>query len=258
MWTLGPELQHSVAQACLVGVRVGMLMVFAPFFGSASVPMRVKAGLTVALTALLYPAYGPGAHPAHAIDWFRVVMTETVVGLLLGLTWQFVFEGVQLAGQLLGFQFGFSLVNVIDPQSQVDTPVLSVFHQAVAFLIFLQLDVHHWILRGLAKSFEYLPPGSASATQATTEEFLRVAGGLLLVGVQVAMPALAATLLADIALGLLGKASPQLPVLFVGLSVKGVLGLVVLVGAVAYWPRQLEAYFLGSIASAERLLHLAR
>ena len=63
-----------------------------------------------------------------------------------------------MAGQILGFQLGYSLVNVIDPQTQVDTPVLSVFHQAVVLLLFLQLGVHRWLLRGLAKSFEYLPP----------------------------------------------------------------------------------------------------
>ncbi len=61
-------------------------------------------------------------------------------GLALGLTIQFVFEGAQMAGQVGGFQFAFSLVNVIDPQTQVETPVLSVFHQLVVLLLFLQFE----------------------------------------------------------------------------------------------------------------------
>ncbi|PYX84875.1 MAG: flagellar biosynthetic protein FliR, partial [Acidobacteria bacterium] len=59
-------------------------------------------------------------------------------------------------------------------------------------------------------------------------------------------------------LGFLGKASPSLPVLFFGLSIKSVLGLVVLVAGMATWPRFFERHFVDAIAVGERLLHLAR
>jgi flagellar biosynthetic protein FliR len=180
------------------------------------------------------------------------------VGLLLGLTLTFVFEGAEMAGQILGFQLGYSLANVIDPQTQVDTPVLSVFHQAVVLLLFLQLGVHRWLLRGLAKSFEYLPPGAASPTPAAMEELLHVAGAMLVIAVQMAAPALIATLLADITLGLIGKASPQLPVLFLGLSVKALVGFLVLASALRYWPALMDRYFLRALQTMEHLLHLVR
>ncbi|HEY6769656.1 MAG TPA: flagellar biosynthetic protein FliR, partial [Candidatus Sulfotelmatobacter sp.] len=137
------------------------------------------------------------------------------------------------------------------------TPVLAVFHQTAALLIFLQLDVHHWILRALVRSFHYLPAGEAKANSAATAALLHGAGGIFLAGVQIAAPALVATLIADAALGFLGKASPQLPVLFVGLSVKNLLGLAMLIGTIAYWPRTFAVRFADSIALGERLLHLA-
>jgi flagellar biosynthetic protein FliR len=235
-----------------------MLMVFAPFFSSMGIPARVKAGLTVAITALLYPVYAPRAFDFNGLNWCRVVAGEVMVGLILGLTLSFVFEGAELAGQILGFQLGYSLVNVIDPQTQVDTPVLAIFHKAVVLLLFLQLDVHHWLLRGLAKSFEYLPPGGASATPAATEELLHAAGAMLVVAVQIAAPTLVATMLADLALGLIGKASPQLPILFMGLSVKALVGFLVLAGALRYWPALMERYFFRALQTMEHLLHLAR
>jgi flagellar biosynthetic protein FliR len=255
---MGTGLERVIAQAVFVGVRIGMLMVFAPFFASLSIPARVKAGLTVALTAFLYPVYAPRTLDLNGLNWCRVMAGEVMVGLILGLTLSFVFEGAEVAGQILGFQIGYSLVNVIDPQTQVDTPVLSTFHQLVVLLLFLQLGVHHWLLRGLAKSFEYLPPGVASATPAATEELLHAAGAMLVVGVQIAAPALVATLLADIVLGLIGKASPQLPVLFMGLSVKALVGFLVLAGALRYWPVLMERYFLRALQTMEHLLHLAR
>jgi flagellar biosynthetic protein FliR len=255
---VGTGLERVIAQAVFVGVRIGMLMVFAPFFSSMGIPARVKAGLTVAITALLYPVYAPRAFDFNGLNWCRVVAGEVMVGLILGLTLSFVFEGAELAGQILGFQLGYSLVNVIDPQTQVDTPVLAIFHKAVVLLLFLQLDVHHWLLRGLAKSFEYLPPGGASATPAATEELLHAAGAMLVVAVQIAAPTLVATMLADLALGLIGKASPQLPILFMGLSVKALVGFLVLAGALRYWPALMERYFFRALQTMEHLLHLAR
>ena len=251
------ELERVITQAMFVGVRIGMLMVFAPFFSSLAVPARVKVGFTVALTALLYPVYAPHALDFNGLDWCRVVAGEVMVGLLLGLTLSFVFEGAEVAGQILGFQLGYSLVNVIDPQTQVDTPVLSIFHQLVVTLLFLQLGVHRWLLRGLAKSFEYLPPGVPNATPAATEGLWHAAAAMLVIAVQIAAPALIATMLADLVLGLIGKASPQLPVLFMGLSIKALVGFLVLAGALRYWPPLMERYFLRSLQTMEHLLHLA-
>jgi flagellar biosynthetic protein FliR len=163
-----------------------------------------------------------------------------------------------MAGQILGVQIGYSLANVFDPQTQADTPVLSEFHRLAALLIFLQLDVHHWLLRSLVRSFAYLPPGAATMTLAAATGLLHAAGGIFLAGVQIAAPSLVATLVADMALGFLGKASPQLPVLFIGLAVKNLVGLTVLIAAMAYWPRMFNQQFSQAIQTAERLLHLAR
>jgi flagellar biosynthetic protein FliR len=87
---------------------------------------------------------------------------------------------------------------------------------------------------------------------------LHAAGGIFLAGVQIAAPGLVATLVADVALGFLGKASPQLPVLFIGLAVKNLLGLAMLIGILAYWPQSFSGRFAQSVALGERLLHLAR
>ena len=240
------------------GARISGLLIFAPFFGGMAVPARVKAVLVAALTLLLHPAYGAARVHLTAYQWGAAVLNEVLAGMLLGLTLQFLFDGVQIAGQVLGVQMGVSLVNIMDPQTQVDTSVLSILHQTVALLIFLQLDVHHWLLRGLARSFEYMPPASVAMNGSTVSELLRLAGGMWLCGVQIAAPVLLATLLTDITLGFIGKASPQLPVLFLGLSIKSLLGCAVLIAALPLWPKYLEKHFAGAIAAGERLLRLAR
>ena len=163
-----------------------------------------------------------------------------------------------MAGQILSVQMGYSLINILDPQTLVDSTVVATFHQTIAMLIFLRLNVHFWILRALAHSYEYLPPSTGHFRPAFTSGALEAGASVFAIGVQIAAPVLAATLFADITLGLLGKASPQLPLLLLGPAVKSVLGLVILISAIKYWPDLFERLFLNAMVTADHLLHAAR
>ena len=254
---MGSGLETAVGRVLIVGARVSAFMVFAPFFASTSISPRIKAGLTIVLTALIYPVVASNVPPLSAANGWQVAGGEFVVGVLMGITLQFVFEGVELAGQILGFQVGHSLANLINPLSDAETPILANFYQVVALLIFLQLDVHHWVLRGLVKSFQYCPPGMVAVKPVFADQVCRAAGGMLIIAVQVAVPTLLATILIDISLGFLGRASPQLPVLFVGISVKTIVAFLVIMGTMRFWRGLFERYFSEALAASEQMLHLA-
>ena len=255
------DVQHLdavVVAALLVGLRVTGLMLSAPFLSNPGIPLAQKAGLTLALTALLYPLGGSPVLEAGHFNWIEMAIAETSLGLLLGLAAQFVVEGAQLAGQLVGFQAGYSLVTLLDPQTQADTPVMSTFFEIIALLFFLQLGVDHWLLRGLAASFTYLPAGAALARLKTGATLLQTAGGIWVLGMQLAAPVVVATMVVDIGLAFLAKASPQMPILFIGLSVKTMLSLLVLAGALLVWPQIFGDRFATAVGFGERLLHGVR
>jgi flagellar biosynthetic protein FliR len=252
-----PILEHILFRGALIGVRVAGVMTFAPFLGSVAYPARLKAAFTLVFTALLYPVCPVPSAMLAPGAWTKVVLSEVVLSLAMGLCLQFIFEGVQVAGQVAGFQLGFSLVNVIDPTTNVDTPVLSTFHQLFVLLLFLQLNVHHWILRGLVKSFDYVPVGSAMVSSAVVKELFRDAGAMWLVGVQIATPLLFATVLIDVTVGFLSKASPQLPAILLSIPMKSLVGYAVLAIAVRLWPTLFEKQFSLALGWSERLLHLA-
>jgi len=252
------HLDELLAAAVFTGARVSGLMVYCPFLGSDTISLPIKAGLALLLTILLHPLHGPAVLDAKPWSWAGISLQEAAIGVLLGLTANLVFEAALMAGQVLGVQIGYSLATVFDPQTQADLPVLSQFHQFAAMLIFLELDVHHWMLRALARSFAYLPPGKFTLTLAAAGGLLHAAGGIFLSGVQMAAPSLVATLVIDVALGFLGKASPQLPVMFIGIAIKNLAGLTVLLAAIAYWPRLFEHEFTQTMQVAERLLCLGK
>jgi flagellar biosynthesis protein FliR len=252
------SLDMILARALPIGLRIAGLATFAPFFGAQSVPVRVKAAFTIPFTVLMYFVAPPTSISLSAANIFSVCLKEAAVGLLTGLALQIVFEGFQIAGQLAGMQHGFSMASIIDPQTNIDTPVLSTYANIVAIFIFLQLNVHHWIVRGLIKSFDYLPVGSAKFTALDVKEVFHMAGGMWMVAIQIAAPVILATMVVDIALGFLSKASPQLPAMMLGMSIKSLVGYATMAAVVGFWPSLLEKYCLNGLAWSERFFQLAR
>jgi flagellar biosynthetic protein FliR len=241
-----------------IAVRLSGLMLFAPFFSNSAIPPQVKAVLVLALTLLLYPSVGKGIGTYTLTGWPIMAFTEFLIGAGMGIATNLVFDAAQLAGSVLGIQMGYSLVNILDPQTLVNTTVVSVFYESIVMLLFLGMDVHYWILRAIGESFLYLPPGSMHLSSLFTLGVIKTAGEVFSLGVQVAAPVLAATLVADVVLGLLGKASPQLPLMVLGPAIKSMLGILVLIATLKYWPDLFHRYFSNSLAESVHLLHVAR
>jgi flagellar biosynthesis protein FliR len=251
-------ISHVASALLYISVRVSTLMLLAPFLGSPGIPVRIKAGATIAITALLAAQQGFRPLPVDGWQVVTVVAGEVLAGLCLAFSLQLVFDAAQFAAHIVGLQMGFSYASIVDPQTQAETTAISVFCQTIVLLIFLRLDVHHWLLRGLAKSFEYVPPGSVNFQESLVTHLQQQINGMFLAGLQIAAPILIATVLADFALALIGKASPQLPVLFVGMSVKAMLGMFVMGTALLTWPSLFHAQFERAAHSAERMLSLTR
>lgn len=255
---MGYTLQQIIIGFLAISIRLTGLMLFAPFFGSVAVPARVKAGFVMAGSALFFPTLIARLSNLRLSDWPGLVLSELMMGAALGIATNLVFDAVQMAGQVLSTQMGFSLINILDPQTQVESTVMAQFHQTIAMLIFLRLDVHLWMLRALGRSFEYLPPGSVHISGMFTMTAVRAGGEIFNLGIQLAAPVLSATFLTDVALGLLGKASPQAPLMLLGTPLKTLLGLAVLFAALKYWPAMLDRFFLTSLRLSERLVLEAR
>jgi flagellar biosynthesis protein FliR len=248
---------HILAALLLISVRLSGLMLFAPFFGSSVIPARVKAIFVLVVSLLLFPGLDSQIH-IQQIDALPIaVFAEFLIGVGMGITANLVFEAVQMAGQVLGVQMGFSLVNILDPQTQVDTTVIPAFYQSITMLLFLQMDVHYWLLRAVVNSYRDLPPGSVHLSGIFTLNIVHYTGRIFELGIQIAAPVLAATLAADLVMGMLGRVSPQMPLMMLGPGIKSLLGLFILIATLKYWPDMFRRLFMESIVAGERILHLA-
>jgi flagellar biosynthetic protein FliR len=234
-------------------VRVSGMIVFAPFFSSTALPVRAKAVFVLAVAWLLAPLVATMPNARADIN-FTAILGELAVGLVYGLTMAMLNEILLFAGQIAGVQFSFSLVNLMDPSSSIETPLLGNLFQLMGTLVLITAGLDRILLASLFRSFRAVPLGTYAMAPTAGLVLVRAAGGIFLAAVELAAPVLAATMLVEIAIALMGKLSPQLPVMSLTVPFKTLTGFVVLAGSLALWPRFIEARFAGLLDLAQQII----
>jgi flagellar biosynthetic protein FliR len=251
-WT-SREWESVLSAMTLVLVRISGLMVFAPVFSSAAIPMRVRTVFVLAVSFLLAPVVA-GFPRAQVELGMMPLLGELSIGLVLGLTLSLLDEALLFAGQVLGFQFSFSLVNLLDPNSSVETPLMGEMFGLLGTLVLLGAGLHRTLLAALLRTFATAPVGTVRLDPRVGLALIPMAGGIFAAALQLAAPVLTATLLAEAAVALAGKLAPQLPVMAIDIPAKTLLGYGVLIGSLALWPHWIEARFVLLLDEAGRLL----
>lgn len=254
---------NSIAAAfAFTFVRVSSMIALAPFLNSRSIPVRSKAVFSFVVCVLLVPAVAATAIRAANGAGIRLsfggLIGEVAVGVIYGLTLTLINEVLLLAGQIVGLQFSFSLVNLLDPASEIQTPLMSDLFQLLGTLVLISAGLDRTLLASMVRSLRAVPPGSFSVStiSASAHVLVPMMAGTLLAAVELAAPVLAATILVEVSVALLGKLSPQLPVISLAVPLKTLAGFTLLIGSLALWPRFIEARFSGLLDVAERLIAL--
>jgi len=247
------EWQAMVCSGVLVMVRLSSLLVFSPIFSSPAIAPRIKAGFVFAMTLLLAPLVGSAKGAVSELT-MRGVLGELAVGLVFGLSLMLLSEMVLFAGALLSMEFSFSLANLMDPNSKVETPVLGQLLGWVNTLVLLGAGLHRTLLTAVMRSFNVVPVGTFVLSARTGGQMAHMASGIFLAGVQLASPVIAAALTVEITIGLIGRLSPQLHSTVLSVPFKTIVSYVVLIGSLAVWPRFLESHFNSLLDAAGRML----
>lgn len=248
-----PDWGSALTAMALALVRISGLMVFAPVFSSEAISMRVKAALAFSVAVLAGPVVA--AFPqAHVELTSMAVLGELSVGLVFGMTLSLLFEALELTGQILGFQFSFSLVNLLDPNAPVQIPLLGQMFGLLGTLVVIGAGLDRLLLAALLRTFVAAPVGAVTLSPGIGLALVPMAAGIFSAALQLAAPVMAATLLSEMAVALAGKLAPQLPVMAVTVPVKTLLGYGVLIGSIALWPHWIEGRFAALLDTAGHLL----
>lgn len=251
-------LQDQVGFFLLIFVRITGIFIMAPVFGSKNVNKFIKVGLALIITYILFPLVfnSTVAIPEHFLPYLFIVLGELVVGLIIGFVSSMVFSAIQMSGQLLDMQIGFGVINIIDPQSGGQVPLIGNFKHILALLIFLSTNGHHVLLSALFSSFKLIPVTGVVVHATLTEFIVNVVSGTFVIALKISMPILITIIITDIALGILARTMPQMNIFVVGVPMKILVGLFVLSLALPFYIFFLEMAFNGMYKDVFQILSL--
>ena len=240
----------------IVFVRVAAIVASMPVFSSRNIPVMLKAGLVLSVSVLVFPRLSIGQNP-YQLDLitFAVGLAgEVMLGVAIGLMAQMVFAGVQLAGELAGYQMGLAIANVIDPDSSAQIPMVSQLYQIFAVLIFVTVNAHFWCLGALMDSFQLVPPFSFHLHNSIVEQLIRLGGDVFTIGVKVGAPVIVVLMLTSVSFGLIARTVPQMNVFIVAMPLKIIVGLLFVLFSLPYVSAYLQQLFVMMGESIMRML----
>ncbi|MBN1846407.1 MAG: flagellar biosynthetic protein FliR [Sedimentisphaerales bacterium] len=227
--TIQQLVQHAPV-FILVLFRVAGLLVLAPVLGSARIPPTIRVLLAVILSAAIYPMVPAAAVvPASLAPLAMAIGSEMLIGITMGFCLYLMLTGVQIGADLVGYQMGLGMAHLVDPNTELDSTVLSEFYLLVATLIYVLMNGHIALVRSLADTFRTVPLMGGSIGLDVLDAMITVLTNAFVLGVRVAGPALTAIFLATLALGFISRTMPQLNILAAGFPIRITLGICLIV-----------------------------
>ena len=209
--------------------RIAALVATAPVLGYRTLPARVKVGLAALFTLIIAPTLGPlPPVTVFSAAGIWIMVNQIIVGVALGLTMQIVFTAVEMAGSFIGMQMGLGFAMFFDPGASASTAVLSTYLNTVAMLAFLALDGPAQVVAALAGSFQSAPIAAGLLGTSGLATLLQWSSTIFSAGLWLSLPVVIAVLVANLSIGILNRAAPQIGVFQIGFATTLLVGMLLI------------------------------
>lgn len=222
------SLEH-IMRVLVVMVRIGPLLFLMPVFSARGLPAQVKI-LVVVMTSLALAHMIPvnaADLPQTPMGFALFAVRELVFAAILALFVRFVFAAVETAGQVVGVQMGMGMAGVMDPQYGNQVSPVGMLWTIATILIFLGINGHHIFFKAMVHSYQWVGPGELGLLSLPSyEAIMDGATQMFVLAVMIMAPTSVAVFFSHVAMGIIAKVVPQIPILIVGMPMNIAIGLV--------------------------------
>jgi len=214
----------------LIFLRMISYVVSSVVFGSNNISVPVKILLSVVLTMVVFPSAKMMALTDAQLteDLVLLAAREVMIGLSLGFLTRLFFFTVGMTGELVSVSIGLGQAQIFNPMLGSNSNTIEQFYNTLATLIFFATNGHHIVLQGIAQSFEMIPLAQMKFNVGPYAEMATFAQDMMVMAIKMCAPIIGAILVTNIAMGILGRAVPQINVLVTSAPVTLMLGFVLM------------------------------
>ncbi|MSS62997.1 flagellar biosynthetic protein FliR [Velocimicrobium porci] len=228
----------------LVIVRISAFLAVAPFYSITNVPRKLKVGLATFLGIMMISMidYTPLKYNG-VIGYGLLVVKDAIVGLVLGYMASICTYILNFAGQLIDMEIGFSMAQVLDPTTRLQTTVTGNYYSYMVMLLMMVTNMHYYILSAILDSFRLVPVGDVVLKGSLYEIMGQFMSDYFVIGFRIVLPIFAATLVINVVLGILARVAPQMNMFVIGMQLKIFAGLIILFLMVDMLPQVADFIF---------------
>jgi flagellar biosynthetic protein FliR len=219
----------SIDVFLLIFVRVLGFFLLLPVVSANNIPMQIRLMLAFCLSITVYTSGAVNIVPFNdtIISYFGLILTEFFTGVLLGYILYFTFTIILYTGRIIDYNIGFSMVNILDPITQIQVPVTgNLLFLAIMALLAATGGLHSFV-GAFFYSYNILPIGISQivGNAPLAWHMMTLLTSFVLLGVRIALPIIGAMMVINVTLGIMVKAVPQMNVFVVGMPIKVLVGL---------------------------------
>jgi len=203
----------------LVFIRISTIMMFIPIFGSPNIPWIVKAGFCLLLSIFVAGSINMNLSSMDNTILIFSIVSDFLIAISIGLIVRFIFDGIQIAGQYISYEMGFTVISVIDPLSNVQSSIISQLKQLIALLIFFAINGHHYLIKAVVASFRYIPIGKLVFGQYFFKNIVDLSSRIFIIALKLSVPILIVMFLTNLAMGIITRAMPQINIFILSFPV---------------------------------------
>jgi flagellar biosynthetic protein FliR len=198
-------------------LRIAAMFFTAPFFSNNTLPVTVKIFFALITTYIVF--FSIKNTQFNVDDGIGLLIIwgikEVLTGMMIGFAFNFIFWGISFAGMLMGTDIGFGMASVFNPSVEFENNLIGEIFFLFSTLIFLVLNGHHHLIRGITISFELIPIGTYTITDSIIQLLVKYSAGVFILAVKIASPILISFFLVHIAMGVISRVLPQMQVFFI-------------------------------------------
>lgn len=202
--------------------RTAAFLVSLPVFGKSIKNKLVKSAFALLLSVLIFPIYFEQGweSPEGLGAYVALIAKESLVGLFLSFVFVLAMSAVRMAGELVGLEMGLRVASQIDPITGTSTPLIAYLYELIAVLVFLSLNLHHWLFQGFFLSYEILPVGVLDLAKFSPEWFMSFFREIFISGLILATPVFVVMAMMSLVMGFLARAVPNFNILTAGYTMR--------------------------------------
>lgn len=230
----------------LLFARLGAVLMLAPGWGEQAAPPTLRLAAAVLVTAVLAPSLAGSTPPmpANVVDGIPLLISEVLVGLMLGGGARLMMSALQVAGAAAGLGSGLGFAQQIDPMASQTAAIFSGFFSLMGVVLVMAAGLHRVMIQAAADSYIVFPPGHLPPIGDASMFVIDAVANAFRLGIQIAAPVLIFSLIFNLSLGLVARLLPQIQVFMIAMPLSVLLGLAVIAlglgGGLMIWLDEME------------------